>query len=314
MEKHTDSAAEFFVPAREIFDADFPDPIWIVRDLLPIGLCLFAGKAKLGKSWQALQLARAVASGGEFLGRRLDQGKVVYLALEDSPRRLQSRMKTQGWTDDQIDNVTFVFARQFRETIGNLTTNTEKLVDLLADLSPRLVIIDTLSRVTRSDQNDTAAMTQALEWLQTASHEHEFAVVLIDHHKKGFVDMDAIANVLGSTAKGAVADTIWGLYRERGKSSATLAVTGRDVEEKSWKVWIDWKTGTWKMESTQGEPTSPREAILEAIRDMGPSTNQEIADAVGRNKGNVHRDIQEMRAEGVVHKSVSNKYILPLEE
>jgi RecA-family ATPase len=53
-----------------------------------------AGKPKLGKSWLALSLAEAIAAGGVAFGvKRVEQGKTLYLALEDNHRRLQGRLK-----------------------------------------------------------------------------------------------------------------------------------------------------------------------------------------------------------------------------
>jgi RecA-family ATPase len=40
---------------------------WAIPEILPEGLTLLAGKPKLGKSWLALAMALAVASGGVAL-------------------------------------------------------------------------------------------------------------------------------------------------------------------------------------------------------------------------------------------------------
>ena len=53
-----------------------------------------AGAPKLGKSWLALSLGIAVGSGGVALSKiDVDQGYVLYLALEDNARRLQERLR-----------------------------------------------------------------------------------------------------------------------------------------------------------------------------------------------------------------------------
>ena len=49
--------------AREI-----PPVRWIVPGIVPEGVALLAGKPKLGKSWLALGLCVAVASGGVTFG------------------------------------------------------------------------------------------------------------------------------------------------------------------------------------------------------------------------------------------------------
>src|SRR5262249_35063944 len=66
---------------------------WAVEEIVPEGLTLLAGKPKLGKSWLALHLGLAVSCGGVALGRiDVDAGDVLYLALEDTKRRLPGRI------------------------------------------------------------------------------------------------------------------------------------------------------------------------------------------------------------------------------
>jgi Mrp family chromosome partitioning ATPase len=80
--------------ATELIGMNFPEQMWVVPNVLPEGLAILAGKPKTGKSWLALNLALAAASGGEFLNTELAAIKVAYLALEDSERRLRERLET----------------------------------------------------------------------------------------------------------------------------------------------------------------------------------------------------------------------------
>jgi hypothetical protein len=81
------------VTAADLMAAELPPVRWGVRGVLPEGVTLLAGKPKLGKSWLALGLCVAVAAGGVALGtRQVEQGDVLYLALEDNRRRLQTRL------------------------------------------------------------------------------------------------------------------------------------------------------------------------------------------------------------------------------
>ena len=86
--------------ADDILTTDWPKPVWAIPGLLPVGLTILAGRPKVGKSWLTLQIALAVASGGRVLGQPGEKGPVLYLALEDPPRRLKERMLKQGWTKD----------------------------------------------------------------------------------------------------------------------------------------------------------------------------------------------------------------------
>ena len=80
--------------ATELMAIEFPEPRWIVPGIVPEGTTILAGKPKMGKSWLALGTSVAVAAGGVALGtKKVERGAVLYLALEDNPRRLQSRLK-----------------------------------------------------------------------------------------------------------------------------------------------------------------------------------------------------------------------------
>ena len=47
----------------------------------------------MGKSWLAEQISYAVASGGQIWGYQAIQSEVLYLGLEDTVTRLQSRFE-----------------------------------------------------------------------------------------------------------------------------------------------------------------------------------------------------------------------------
>ena len=63
-----------------------------MENLIPAGLNILASPPKYGKSWAVLDLGLAVTSGSRFLGYQTTPCEVLYLALEDSERRLKSRL------------------------------------------------------------------------------------------------------------------------------------------------------------------------------------------------------------------------------
>jgi hypothetical protein len=130
-------------------------------------------------------------------------------------------------------------------------------------------------------------------------------VTLIDHHRKGFgLNPDAIADILGSTAKGAIADTAWGLYTERGKAGAKLHVIGREVIEHTLALTFDGLTGCWQCEGDayELEMTQRRREILEALEAMGRSPLADIVDFVGQPKGHTHSRLQDLANAGMVQR------------
>lgn len=71
----------------------FPPMAWMIPGVIPEGLGILAGAPKAGKSWMALDLALSAAAGLPALGVLTDPKHVLYMALEDSYRRLQGRCK-----------------------------------------------------------------------------------------------------------------------------------------------------------------------------------------------------------------------------
>src|SRR3954468_24362282 len=79
--------------ATDLMAMDFPEPSWAVPGVIAEGVTLFCGPPKVGKLWMSLGLGLSIAAGRKaFDAIEVDGGPVLYLALEDTPRRLQSRM------------------------------------------------------------------------------------------------------------------------------------------------------------------------------------------------------------------------------
>lgn len=289
---------------KELYEMQLPDPVWIVEDYLPEGLAILAGKAKVGKSWLAMQLAHCVASGQPFLGKPVMQGACLYLALEDSRRRLQARAHAQGWAADLP--VILYNLIDFRREIGALDERGADLLSLHAlQHGCRLVVIDTLSRAMPMDQQDVTTVTAALTPLQEIAQRSACAVVLIDHHNKmSNFNPNVITDILGSTAKGAVADTAWGLYRQPGKREGMLGMTGRDIEEHSLAMAFDQESKSWLCsgESAQVEHTTREQEILETLSDLDMASLTEISKHTGQDISNTSRCIANLMLNGLVYK------------
>lgn len=292
------------VSGADILTTKYPDPVWAIPSILPMGLTILAGKSKLGKSWLALQIAQAIASGGVILDERVEQGGVLYLALEDIKEEVQERMIKQGWTVDNAVMLDVLCMDDFVRDVGDLRNGGgERLAAQIEHIGYRLVVIDTLSKSVSGDQNDVEKMTRALTPLQVIAKSKNCAVMLIDHHSKGFgASPDAVVDILGSTAKGAVSDTIWGLYRDRGKSNAQLQVTGRRVRERTLALKWDYLTGCWQAEGDADEIalTERRQEILDVLEVLGRAGLVDVARETGQPKSHTHNRLQDLVNAGLV--------------
>ena len=80
------------VDADTLMTTPLPAIRYVVDQLLPQGLHILAGAPKVGKSWLALWLCLCVSKGEPVWEFSTTQGPVLYLCLEDSYARIQSRL------------------------------------------------------------------------------------------------------------------------------------------------------------------------------------------------------------------------------
>ena len=103
-----------FKSSVEIMNTPMKKRRFIVDEMIYPGLHVLSGDPKIGKSWMMMDMCLAIAKGEKFLGRKTEQGHVVYMALEDTSDNLQTRM--YELTDEPTDNLQYVL---LVNTLGN---------------------------------------------------------------------------------------------------------------------------------------------------------------------------------------------------
>lgn len=215
----------------ELQETDFPPLRWIVPNLIPAGLSLLVGAPKVGKSWAGLDIGLAVAAGGRALGALpVEQGDVLYLALEDGPARIKSRQELLLGTEPASEH--FHVFTEWHKGIDAARAAWEWCAE---HPGARLVVVDTLARVRPQQQrggNAYAEDTSALvPWHRLAEH-FKVAVVIVHHDRKAGDGGDFIDAVSGTHGLAGVADTTLVLHRARMEDYGQLRLTGRDVFER----------------------------------------------------------------------------------
>jgi replicative DNA helicase len=212
-----------FVQLGELMAQPAEEVAWLLDGRLPTGgLSLLAGRPKAGKSTIARGLAASVARGSPWLGFRVTQGPVLYLALEEKQAEVRRHFEVMG---ARADDPIYVFcASAPREGLTLLRRAADQY-------RPVLIITDPLFKLVRvRDSNDYALVTAALEPLLTLARETGAHVLAVHHLGKGErVGGDAI---LGSTAIFAAVDTVLLLRRnDRYRTLASIQRYGDDLEE-----------------------------------------------------------------------------------
>ena len=290
------------IQSNTILEKEYPPIPWIVPDYLPPGLSFLAGKPKVGKSWMALQLSLAVMTGGKALGKDVCKGKVLYLALEDSERRLKNRMLKQSWPI--TGSIEYMLLDEFQEQIGALNSGGGKrLLAYIESNKYRLVIVDTFSRAIKGDQLASNEMIEALSPLQQYALKTDVGLLFIHHMPKGIqIETDPIGHLYGSVAISGIADTVWALYKEPRKYGAKISISGRDVDGSELKLTFDRENFYWNCEgdAQEIELTERRKEILDALKDLGKAQVKDIAEATGQQSNHVFERLQTLASEGFV--------------
>lgn len=215
------------VRASEISARADDDPPWLVESLWSAGAVgVIGGAPKSYKSFLALDLAVAVASGKPCLGRFevASPGPVLLLAAEDAPvdvrDRLEGLAQARG-VDFEILEVGLILEPSLRldraEDLGRLRLTLDKR-------RPRLLILDPWVRLQRANENDATEVSAILAALRELSRTFQVAIILVHHTRKSPAEQS------GQALRGSSDFHAWGdsnLYLRRRRENITLSIEHR---------------------------------------------------------------------------------------
>lgn len=198
---------------------------YIIEDILPIGLHLFCGASKIGKSWLMLKICLQVSKGEPIWELQTRQCDVLYLCLEDTLARIQSRLFKL--TDEANDKLQFGISTN--KISNGLIIQLENYIKQKPDT--KLIVIDTLQKV-RNQSNDISYASDYgdISILKEFADKNKIAIIVV-HHIRKQNDSDVFNKVSGTNGIMGSSDTTFILEKKsRTDSTATLYITGRDVE------------------------------------------------------------------------------------
>lgn len=205
---------------------------------------IVGGEPKCYKSFFALDMAVAVASGTPCLRRYVvsRSGRVLLFAAEDAlhlvRRRLEGICCAAGveLADIDIQVITVPTVRI------DLEEDKQALAETVAQLRPRLLILDPFVRLHQRDENVSGEVAPMLAYLRELQRKYQVAVVVVHHARKGAAKARA-----GQALRGSSEFHAWGdsnLYLRRLGEELTLVVEHRAAAS---------QTGIWLQLTSAGD-------------------------------------------------------------
>jgi AAA domain-containing protein len=286
---------------------------YIVPGLIVEGLVLLAGRPKVGKSWLALDIGIAVASGRPCLGdRKPEHGDVLGLFLEDGDQRLQRRIdKILPTLDPEWPERLEYATRWPRADQGGA-----EAIDAWCEQHPsaRLVVIDVLAkfRAPLTNKNAYEQDYAALSKLQEVATRRSITILVLHHTRKGASD-DPVEEISGTLGLAGAADAF--LVLKCTGSGSTLIGRGRDTEEVDLAVQFSRETCRWTILGAAAEvhQSDERSRVLAALdgADQGLHVTEIIAGAQLTSRTAADKLLFRMLAEGKIEKIKRGVYGLP---
>lgn len=223
VESGTDLLNRYIAPAK-----------YYVEGMVTTGMGLVVAPPKFGKSWFALDLAISVATGTEFFGKKTRQAGVLYYALEDNDRRLQTRLSEVAGDRKNLDH--FYHIEEAPSIENGLFDDIEN--NLMEHPEIELIVIDTLQKVRGSAKKTEGAYGydyRETGEIQRFAFDHELSILLVHHTRKIIDPNDLVGNVSGTNGVAGAADYVFGMSKKKwNDEQAKLELTGRDVEPQSY--------------------------------------------------------------------------------
>jgi len=292
------------ISAKELANKKFPPLIWVVKDILPEGCYLLSARPKVGKSWLALQCCLAVAYGTKTLGKEVQSGKAIYLALEDNQRRLQGRLKIMRPEGYATDNL-ILHTEWPKLNDGGL----EALEKIIESESPRLVVIDTLAKVRPSmgrNSNLYESDYTAVAPLTGLANKHRCCILVVTHNRKGKSESDALEQISGSLGLSGAVDGALVIDGIRSDKQYKLSLIGRDIPNDDELAICRQENGEWKIlgEAAQVFISAERKEIADILK-LHPAglKPKEIAEILGKKPSTVRKLLSSMTLDRQVESS-----------
>jgi hypothetical protein len=162
-------------------------PPWLIENLfLENSVGITAGAPKAMKTWLALDVALSVATKTPVVGTYAvpAAGAVLLFAAEDTPQAVRTRlngMAAQRGTCLDEAPIHLVIASSLRL---DRRDDQQRLEATVAQLQPKLLVLDPFVRLCRVDENSSLEVSTVLAYLRQLQRELAVSILVVHHTRK----------------------------------------------------------------------------------------------------------------------------------
>ncbi|MCH7803559.1 MAG: AAA family ATPase [Acidobacteria bacterium] len=320
-----------FEDARELIETKLDRPVFVIDKLVPIGgTAIIAAAPKLGKSGIALNAAKSVCEGSEFLGVfPTTKGRTAYIQTEIPKWAMAERLKLMGelpeglliYTPNRL-HLNFFEDQGYKRTETGNREKAGALVEALKAQAVSLAIFDPLTHFHNLNENNPEHMTHLFEVFRMIARAVPCGVLIVHHHRKtarSLVSYEGMEDMRASMVLGAEPDSILSLYakeRSDGTRKFKLKFEIRHGEQPESLELLRyggenamlWKAVPWEDSLATNRSLQDRRDILFAL-DKGPMTASKIAAATDTPRATTYRRLDELKEAGEVAKNGNLYYV-----
>ena len=261
--KNFEQGVLYTITMEELYDTAFPPKVPIVDGLIYNGTYLFVGAPKVGKSFFMAQLGYHVSMGIPLWNYKVNQGSVLYLALEDDFSRLQKRLSKMFGMESTSN---FYFATMSKSLNEGLEEQLSKFMKEHADT--KLIMIDTLQKIREvgGDRYSYSSDYDIVTKLKQFSDKHNVCVLVV-HHTRKLQSEDSFEMISGTNGLLGAADGAFIMQKKkRTDNIAVLDIAGRDQPDQKLTIEFDREHCVWNFKKAETELwKEPVDEVLEVI-------------------------------------------------
>ena len=216
------------ITMEELYDAVYPPKAAVVDKLIYNGTYLFVGAPKIGKSFLMVQLGYHVSMGLALWDYQVNQGSVLYLALEDDYGRLQKRLSKMFGMENTSNFHFATRSKTLNEGLENQLTNF-----ITEHTKTKLIIIDTLQKIREvgEDKYSYSSDYDIVTKLKQFSDKHNICILVV-HHIRKLQSEDSFEMISGTNGLLGASDGAFIIQKKRRTDNiATLDIVGRDQQD-----------------------------------------------------------------------------------